>query len=41
MKKHLNLMTVLMLAVLIAALLGQLKGIPVPSFKMFGFSSGG
>ena len=41
MKKHLNLMTVLMLAVLIAALLGQLKGIPLPSFRMFGFSSGG
>jgi len=35
-KKHLNLMTVLMLAVAIAALLGHLKGI-----QMFGFSSGG
>jgi hypothetical protein len=36
MKKHLNLMTLLMLAVAIAALLGHLKGI-----TMFGFSSGG
>lgn len=34
-------MTVLMAAVVIAAVLGHLKGIPAPSAKMFGFSSGG
>jgi Tfp pilus assembly major pilin PilA len=41
MKKHWNLITVLMVVIAIAAVLGHLKGVPVPSARMFGFSSGG
>jgi small-conductance mechanosensitive channel len=41
MKKHLNLITVLMVVIAIAVVLGNLKGVPVPSARMFGFSSGG
>ena len=41
MKKHLNLATLLLVAVVVAAVLGHSKGIPVPGAKTFGFSSGG
>ncbi len=42
MKRHVNLMTVLMVAIFIAVLFAHLRGIPVPSNnKFFGFSSGG
>lgn len=41
MRKHLNPVTLLMVAVVIAGVLGHFKGIPAPSAKMFGFSSGG
>jgi hypothetical protein len=41
MKKHLNLATLVMVALVIAALAGHAKGIPTPSAKLFGFSSGG
>lgn len=41
MKKHVNLMTVLMIAIFVAALVGHLRGFPVPTNRFFGFSSGG
>ena len=41
MKKHVNLMTVLMVAIVVAALVGHLRGFPFPSARTFGFSSGG
>jgi hypothetical protein len=41
MKKHLNLATLLMVAVVVAGVLGHFKGMPVSGPSMFGFSSGG
>lgn len=41
MKKHLNLMTVVVVAVAIASVLGHAKGAALPGANMFGFSSGG
>jgi hypothetical protein len=41
MKKHINLVTVIAVALVIASLLGHAKGITFPGLKTFGFSSGG
>ena len=40
MKKHINLFTVIMLLLALAALAGAWRGIPVPT-RTFGFSNGG
>jgi hypothetical protein len=40
-KKHINLLTVIMVAIVIASLLAQVKGMPAHDFSFFGFSSGG
>jgi hypothetical protein len=42
MKRHVNLMTVLMVVLFIAAVVGHLTGIPTPhTNKFYGFPSGG
>lgn len=41
MKKHLNLFSVLMFLIVLAALLARYRGIPVPVQHVTGFSSGG
>ncbi len=40
MKKHINLFTVIAFVVVLAALAGAWRGIPVP-VRTFGFSNGG
>jgi hypothetical protein len=41
MKKHINLLTVIMVAVVVASMFAKAKGINVPNFMYLGFSSGG
>lgn len=41
MKKHINLFTVIMVAVVVASMFAKAKGIHVPNFMYLGFSSGG
>jgi hypothetical protein len=41
MKKHVNLVTVVMVAIVIASMFAKMKGIPVPGPRTWGFSSGG
>jgi hypothetical protein len=41
MRKHVNLFTVIMVAIVIASMLAKAKGIPTHDFTLFGFSSGG
>jgi hypothetical protein len=40
-KKHINLLTVIMVAIVIASMLAKAKGMPAHDFSFFGFSSGG
>jgi hypothetical protein len=41
MKKHVNLVTLVMVAIAIASMFATTKGIHVPGPKTWGFSSGG
>jgi hypothetical protein len=40
-KRHLNILTVLVFLIVLASLFAKMKGLPVPGVHMFGFSSGG
>lgn len=41
MRKHINLVTVIMVAIVVASMLAKAKGMPAHDFTFFGFSSGG
>ncbi len=41
MKKRMNLVTVIIVLIVVASLLGKWKGIDVPGLRTYGFSSGG
>jgi hypothetical protein len=40
-KKHVNLFTVLVIALAVASIVARMKGIELPISKPFGFSDGG